>query len=129
VRERERERESEGRDRVSELGTSRLWRGAREGRDPGFLWVRFFGSMYSLGNRWFSVNALATSPVVVHNNVGQVSTLASKNCHWFQLVRTELELDCNWNRNWSLVLFLEEPDQFPVVIRCGARTGIEIFEK
>jgi hypothetical protein len=66
---------------------------------------------------------------VVHNNVEQVPTLASKNCHRFQLVRTELELGWNWNRNWSLVLFLEEPDQFPVVIRCGVRTGIEIFEK
>jgi hypothetical protein len=73
------------------------------------------------------VNALATSPVVVHNNIGQVPTLTSKNCHRFQLVRTELELGCNWNRNWSLALFLEEPDQFPVVIRCGARTGIEIW--
>jgi hypothetical protein len=41
---------------VNSLGTSRLWQRAREGRDPGFLWVRFFGSMYSLGNRWFSVN-------------------------------------------------------------------------
>jgi hypothetical protein len=59
----------------------------------------------------------------------QVPTLASKNCPRFQLVRTELELGRNWNRNSSLVLFLEEPDQFLVVIRCGARTGIEIFEK